>query len=155
MGFSALFTTISPQQTRVGLHVLDHCSCVTVLPFHSEGCKWCMRDILSNHIACTLSLSTTRALVRICRKDLTPPYMPAGTADDCRLWLYDCRHDTLTVILISLEAAVFLIYFALFFYYLGRAYAQLRTRNYRRALLLRAEIHAWQRRSADPLHLSF
>jgi hypothetical protein len=61
--------------------------------------------------------------------------MPPGTEEgDCRQWTYDCRHDTVTVVLISLESAVFLAYFALFFFYLGRAFRQLRARNYRRAL---------------------
>ena len=61
--------------------------------------------------------------------------MPPGTeGGDCREWTYDCRHDTVTVVLISLESAFFLAYFALFFFYLIRAFRQLRTRNYRRAL---------------------
>ena len=61
-----------------------------------------------------------------------PPYMPPGTdGGDCRQWLYDCAHDTLTQILIGLESAVFMVYFGLFFFYLGRAYHQLRGRNYR------------------------
>ncbi|CAL8470482.1 g10024 [Coccomyxa elongata] len=66
------------------------------------------------------------------RKQLVAPYMPPGTeGGDCRQWLYDCRHDTTTVILISLESAVFLVYFGLFFFYLARAFHQLRGRNYR------------------------
>ena len=69
-----------------------------------------------------------------CRKHITPPYIPPGTEGDCRQWTYDCRHDTVTVVLISLESAVFLAYFALFFFYLGRAFRQLRARNYRCAL---------------------
>ncbi len=72
--------------------------------------------------------------------------MPPGTEGDCRSWTYDCRHDNLTVVLISLESAVFLAYFALFFFYLCRAFHQLRARNYRRvpsSLNLNLSVEGW------------
>ncbi|KAK9907744.1 hypothetical protein WJX75_009081 [Coccomyxa subellipsoidea] len=78
------------------------------------------------------ALKATSVHLVLNRKHITPPYMPPGTEEgDCRQWTYDCRHDTVTVVLISLESAVFLAYFALFFFYLGRAFRQLRARNYR------------------------
>ncbi|BDA50387.1 probable lipase at C-terminar half [Coccomyxa sp. Obi] len=58
-----------------------------------------------------------------------------GTVDeapsDCSKWKSDCRQDVAFTTLAGVIFAIFFAYFGLFFYYLSRAFRQLRAHNYR------------------------
>ena len=59
--------------------------------------------------------------------------MPPGTEDDCRLWLYECHHDSIVQIMLIVESVLLLLYLSLFLFYLFRSFRQLSTRNFRQA----------------------
>ena len=65
------------------------------------------------------------------RRGPFPIYKPPGMEDNCRRWEYDCTSGNALLAIEAIEVAILFTYFVLFFYYLGRAFQQLHTRNYR------------------------